>query len=77
MGGKLTKVRMGELGTNCWLPQRFVGGRCDRVLHCKYPERKTCKAVASEIEFLQQNRREIIEQMERTTAEKLEQLREK
>ena len=43
-----------NLGTNCWLPNRLIGGRCDKVLTCKYPEKKTCKAVAAEITYLQE-----------------------
>lgn len=45
-------VKSSELGTNCWLPVRFCGGRCQRVLDCKYPEKRTCKAVQTEIEYI-------------------------
>jgi hypothetical protein len=42
-----------DLGTYCWLPRRFIKRtRCDRVLTCKYPEKKTCQAVLAEIDFL-------------------------
>ena len=33
-----------ELGTNCWLSYRFLGGECKRVEACKYPEKKECRA---------------------------------
>lgn len=40
-----------ELGTNCWLPARFIeGGRCLRWEDCKYPEKANCKAREWEIE---------------------------
>lgn len=45
-----------ELGTNCWLPRRFIEGcRCPRVMSCGYPEKKTCKAVDAEIVHLHQS----------------------
>lgn len=45
-----------ELGTNCWLPCRFVkdDGRCNRIFTCSYPEKKRCEAVKAEITALQQ-----------------------
>ena len=44
-----------ELGTNCWLAKRFIkGSRCCRVFECKYPEKKTCRAVDAELEYLHQ-----------------------
>jgi len=49
-------VKSSDLGTNCWLPKRFVkGSRCDRLMQCNYPEKKTCKAVQAEIDFLGKN----------------------
>lgn len=50
---KTGAVKLSELGKNCWLAERFVGGRCKRVMDCKYPEKKACKAVDSEIAHLQ------------------------
>ena len=42
-----------ELGTNCWITARFIDGqRCPRVMRCKYPEKKTCRAVITEIDYL-------------------------
>lgn len=38
------EVKQSELGTNCWLPARFLGGKCQRYKRCKYPEKTTCKA---------------------------------
>jgi len=54
------EVSSKELGTNCWLPCRFVkeDGRCDRIHTCSYPEKKRCEAVKAEIgALLQQQRR--------------------
>lgn len=52
-----------ELGTRCWLARRFIEGqRCPRVMRCKYPEKKTCKAVDAEIAHLHQRRRAISQQ---------------
>lgn len=51
---KTAIVSSKELGTNCWLPARFVeGARCMRLHTCKYPEKKGCKAVKTEIEHLE------------------------
>lgn len=46
-------VKSSELGTNCWKPCRFVpGSRCNRVESCTYPEKKTCKAIPAEVDYL-------------------------
>ena len=71
---KSAVVNSKDLGTNCWSPKRFCGGRCDRVMYCKYPEKETCKAVASEVEFIHQNRTERIAQIEQSAKKALEQL---
>lgn len=36
-------VRQDELGTNCWMPIRFLNRcrECFRYERCKYPEKKT------------------------------------
>lgn len=63
MEGKTAVVSSKELGTNCWLPKRFIeGSRCCRVMECNYPEKATCKAVDTEIAYLHQRRREVNEQ---------------
>lgn len=50
-----------ELGTNCWLPKRFIkGGRCDRVYLCNYPEKKNCQAVHSEIAYIEGEKNRLI-----------------
>lgn len=47
-------VKLSELGTNCWSARRFVkGGRCQWVMVCNYPEKKNCKAIDAEIEYLE------------------------
>ena len=52
---KTAIVSSKELGTNCWLACRFLeGGRCLRVMRCNYPEKRTCKAVDTEISYLNQ-----------------------
>lgn len=49
----ITWVSSKELGTNCWLPKRFLKGSCcDRVWTCSYPEKKHCMAVQAEIDAL-------------------------
>jgi len=50
--GKVAIINSKELGTNCWSAHRFCGGRCQRVMRCNYPEKATCKAVQSEIDYL-------------------------
>lgn len=50
-------VNSKELGTNCWSSFRFIRGlRCPRVMQCTYLEKKTCRAVEAELEYLQQER---------------------
>lgn len=50
-----------ELGTRCWSSARFVEGkRCPRVMQCKYPEKKTCKAVDAEIAHLKAQRLKVV-----------------
>ena len=44
-------ITVKQLGANCWVAARFCGGRCQRVMECNYPEKKTCLAVDSEIKF--------------------------
>ena len=61
-------VKIGELG-NCWSPHRFLGGRCKRVYRCKYPEKKTCKAVDAEIEHLEAYKQKDIARMDKLIAE--------
>lgn len=57
LGKNIAIVSSKELGTNCWLPKRFLKGeRCDWVWLCKYPERKTCQAVPAEIAHLNQEK---------------------
>jgi hypothetical protein len=52
-GPRTAVVSLQELGTNCWLPKRFIqGGRCARVMECNYPEKAKCKAVQAEVDFL-------------------------
>lgn len=59
IGDNVAIVSAKELGTNCWLTRRFIEGtRCERVMRCTYPEKKTCKAVDAEIAYLRQERRE-------------------
>lgn len=46
-------VKASALGSNCWLPARFVdGARCPRVMQCTYPEKHHCKAVQAEVDYL-------------------------
>ena len=61
---KTTIVKSSELGSNCWLAKRFIEGvsRCPRVMECKYPEKKTCKAVDTEIGYLKDALKKTAEQ---------------
>ena len=53
LGPRAASVTIEELGVNCWLPRRFIEGeRCCRVMDCTYPEKKTCRAVDAEIDWL-------------------------
>ena len=54
LGLRTAIVSLHELGTNCWLPKRFVqdGNRCCRVWTCSYPEKKTCMAIQAEIKHM-------------------------
>ena len=61
---KTAIVSSKELGANCWLTQRFIeGSRCSRVMRCKYPEKRNCKAVDAEIAYLRQKRQEAVKQI--------------
>lgn len=51
---KITAVSSKTVGINCWLPRRFLlGQRCAQVMTCNYPEKRTCKAVQVEIDYLE------------------------
>lgn len=50
-----------ELGTNCWITARFIDGlRCPRVMSCKYPEKKTCRAVIAELNYLRNESKRLV-----------------
>ena len=38
-----------ELGVNCWLLARFLGGECDRYYICQYAEKANCQSGPSRI----------------------------
>jgi hypothetical protein len=66
---KTAIVNSKELGTNCWLAKRFTGGsRCCRVMDCTYPEKRTCKAVDAEIEYLQSQKQTLSENIDKKIA---------
>ena len=70
-GVKFGVVSSKELGTNCWLPCRFIqGGRCAKVMTCNYPEKRTCKAVDAEIKYLN----ELVMETQRKVGEMIAQL---
>src|SRR4030042_625342 len=48
---KITKVEVTkeQMGANCWLPARFLGGTCDRFYICRYAEKAECEASASKL----------------------------
>lgn len=37
-------VSSSQIGTGCWSSVHFMGGVCNRLESCSYPEKKTCKA---------------------------------
>jgi hypothetical protein len=75
MSIQMAVISSAQLGTNCWSPRRFVGGRCSHVLYCHYPEKESCKAVASEIKYIKshaQNRKDKIDEVAKRALEQLE-----
>jgi len=56
LGPRMGVVSVKELGTNCWLPRRFVtdGTRCSHIWTCSYPEKKICQAIHVEIAYFAQ-----------------------
>lgn len=57
MEPKTAIVSSKELGTKCWSSFRFIQGlRCPRVMRCAYPEKKTCRAVETELKYLQEEK---------------------
>ncbi len=72
---KATVIKSSELGTNCWLPVRFCGGRCQRVMDCTYPEKQTCKAVQTEIDYLKEYHQAEIEKHQKQLATALKELK--
>jgi hypothetical protein len=57
-------VNSKELG-NCWLPARFLGARCSRVMQCNYPEKRTCRAVDAEVVYLQAKKQSAVERIDK------------
>jgi len=47
---KYKVVSSKELGVNCWLVARFLGGECQRYDECNYPEKERCKANPPKVE---------------------------
>jgi len=45
----MVTVTKEELGVNCWLPARFLGGECDHYYICGYGDKANCKAGPSRI----------------------------
>lgn len=59
---KTAIIKVSELGTNCWLPKRFIegGSRCDRIFTCSYPEKKKCQAINAEVRHLMEEQTRLI-----------------
>lgn len=75
IGENTAVVSIKELGTNCWLPRRFISGRrCCRVFQCKYPEMKACEAVKTELAYLCEHSKQLIAEIEQKTKEQIQQL---
>ena len=62
LGKGCAVVKSSELGTNCWLPRRFVkdGSRCDRIWTCSYPEKSSCMAIHAEIRHIQEEQKRLM-----------------
>jgi hypothetical protein len=67
-------VSSSQVGNNCWSPKRWLGGRCPHVFYCHYPEKESCKAVASEIKYIKKNAKDRIDKIDETAKRALEQL---
>lgn len=76
LGPKTAIVSSKELGTNCWLAMRFVkgGSRCARVFRCTYPEKKTCEAVKTELDYLKEHSRQLIDEIKKNAKASIHQL---
>jgi len=75
LGHGCASVTVKELGTRCWLTKRFIKvERCDRVYLCNYTEKKTCRAVDAELEYLHQ---EVERQVASIAAKEAQLLRER
>ena len=72
---KCSVVSSKQLGINCWSAHRFCGGRCKRVMYCTCPEKAECKAVQTEIDYLNNYYSTEIERLERQQGESLATLR--
>ena len=72
MENKSVITSFGALGTNCWSAYRFVRGtRCQKVLTCVYPEKATCMAVESEVDYIKKQHDLVERLLQERTAEKL------
>ncbi len=72
---KTAIVSSKELGTNCWSSFRFCRGlRCPRVFRCTYPEKKTCAAVKTELTYLKEHSRQLIDEIKKNAKASIEQL---
>ncbi len=45
-------VSSSEVGTACWSTAHFNGGVCNRLEHCNYPGKKTCKAHINKVKII-------------------------
>ena len=76
LGLRTAIVSSKELGTKCWAARRFVkgGSRCDRVMQCTYPEKKTCEAVGVEIAYLRDYYKNLIKELKTNAKKSIQQL---
>ena len=76
LGNRTAIVSSKELGTNCWTARRFVkgGSRCDRVMRCNYPEKKTCEAVKVELAYLREHSKQLIAEIKQNAKLSIQQL---
>lgn len=71
---KARSITLKQLGTRCWLPHRFCGGRCFRVLQCGIPEKTTCEAVPAERTYIEDHKNKVVADATRRADEQLKKL---
>lgn len=75
MEPKTAIVSSKELSSNCWSSFRFIRGfRCPRVFTCNYPGKKTCRAVETELTYLREHSKQLIDEIKKNAKASIQQL---